>query len=85
MGGEDDPRPRPHPRRRRRRRPRPHARARTPFLYLVPTCLSAHVFLVLIHPHLHLMSLLRDGHLQVLKLLHLLVYENIVRTVSVIR
>ena len=69
-----DPRSRPHPRpsRRRRRRPlararprsspRPHSRLRprprTPFLHLLHTSLLAHVLLLVIHPHLHLMSLL---------------------------
>ena len=60
--------PRPHPRCRRCRRQHPFARAsphsrprprpRTPFLHLLPTSLLAHLVLVVIHPHLHLMSLL---------------------------
>ena len=35
-----------------------HPRPRILSLHLVPTYLSAHVPFVLVHPHLHLMSLL---------------------------
>ena len=35
-----------------------HPPLRTLFLHLVPTYLSAHAPLALVHPHLHLMSLL---------------------------
>ena len=51
----------PHPRRplvRARPDSSPRPRPRTPFLHLVPTSLLTHALLVVIHPHLHLMSLL---------------------------
>ena len=57
----------------------------TPFFHLVPRSLLADVLLLLIHPHLRLMSVLPEGHLQVSKLLHLPLCEHIVKTVSIVQ